>query len=87
MRCVPAVIFRLGRDARAFSRDSSRLRSDSGTSVTAFYMRLSPQCVHSWPLDLQMLAEKLGPDFNIPENHAALMRKLVPPSKNMGTRP
>ena len=75
---------------------------DAGDAVTAFHMRLSPQCVHSGPLDLHVLAEKLGPDFNIPENHAALMRKLrctkcgtkgigmsiiiVPPARNMGTR-
>jgi hypothetical protein len=49
---------------------------DARETVTAFHMRLNPQCVHSGPLDLHMLAAKLGPDFNIPANHAALMRKL-----------
>jgi hypothetical protein len=49
---------------------------EAGDSLTAFHMRLSPQCTHSAPLDWQLLVDKLGPDFNIPANHAAFMRRL-----------
>jgi len=49
---------------------------DAGDKLTAFHMGLSPQCVHSASLGWDYLAGKLGLDFNIPENHAAFMRRL-----------
>jgi hypothetical protein len=49
---------------------------EAGDSLTAFHMRLSPQCTHSAPLAWDYLAGKLGLDFNIPDNHSAFMRRL-----------
>jgi hypothetical protein len=53
-----------------------RSHMEAGDRLTAFHMQINPQCTHSASLGWDYLAGKLGLDFNIPENHAAFMRRL-----------